>query len=61
MRVGLHRKATAFTLWGFAAFYGALALSIYTWPDTLGYQLMAVGTIAWLTKLVYFLRIPSEG
>ena len=52
---------TAFTLWGFAAFYGALALAICTWPDTLGYQLMALGGVAWLVKLVYFLRIPSEG
>lgn len=61
MRVGLQRKATAFTLWGFAAFYGALALSIYAWPDTLGYQLMTLGGAAWLTKLIFFLRIPSEG
>jgi UDP-GlcNAc:undecaprenyl-phosphate GlcNAc-1-phosphate transferase len=61
MRAGLQRRATAFTLWGFAAFYGAIALAIYTWPDTLGYQLMAVGGVAWLVKLVYFLRIPSEG
>jgi UDP-GlcNAc:undecaprenyl-phosphate GlcNAc-1-phosphate transferase len=61
MRAGLQRRATAFTLWGFAAFYGAIALSIYTWPDTLGYQLMALGAVAWLTKLIYFLRIPSEG
>ena len=61
MRAGLQRRATAFTLWGFAAFYGAIALAIYTWPDTLGYQLMALGGVAWLVKLVYFLRIPSEG
>jgi UDP-GlcNAc:undecaprenyl-phosphate GlcNAc-1-phosphate transferase len=61
MRVGLTRRLTAFTLWGLAAFYGALALSIYTWPDSAGYQLMAIGAAAWLFKLVYFLRIPSEG
>jgi UDP-GlcNAc:undecaprenyl-phosphate/decaprenyl-phosphate GlcNAc-1-phosphate transferase len=61
MRAGLQRRATAFTLWGFAAFYGALALAIYTWPDTWGYQLMALGGVAWIVKLVYFLRIPSEG
>ena len=61
MRVGLTRRLTAFTLWGLAAFYGALALSIYTWPDSAGYQLMAIGAAAWLLKLVYFLRIPSEG
>ena len=61
MRVGLQRRATAFTLWGFAVFYGAIALALYTWPDTLGYQLMAVGCVAWVVKLIYFLRIPSAG
>ncbi len=61
MRKGLHRKATAITLWSFAAFYGVLALGIYAWPDSYGYQLMAIGGTAWLVKLVYFLRIPSEG
>jgi UDP-GlcNAc:undecaprenyl-phosphate GlcNAc-1-phosphate transferase len=61
MRVGLSRRLTAFTLWGLAAFYGALALSIYTWPDSAGYQFMAIGAAAWLFKLVYFLRIPSSG
>ncbi len=61
MRVGLSRRLTAFSLWGLAAFYGALALSIYTWPDTAGYELMAIGASAWLIKLIYFLRIPSEG
>jgi UDP-GlcNAc:undecaprenyl-phosphate GlcNAc-1-phosphate transferase len=61
MRKGLHRKATAITLWSFAAFYGALALGIYTWSDSYGYQLMVIGGVAWLVKLVYFLRIPSEG
>ena len=61
VRVGLSRRKAAFTLWGLAAFYGALALAIYLWPDTAGYQLMAIGAAAWLSKLVYFLRIPSEG
>jgi len=61
VRAGLTRRLTAFTLWGLAAFYGALALAIYLWPDTAGYQLMAIGAVAWLFKLVYFLRIPSEG
>jgi UDP-N-acetylmuramyl pentapeptide phosphotransferase/UDP-N-acetylglucosamine-1-phosphate transferase len=61
MRVGLTRRLTVFTLWGLAALYGALALCIYTWPDSAGYQLMAIGAAAWLFKLVYFLRIPSSG
>jgi UDP-GlcNAc:undecaprenyl-phosphate GlcNAc-1-phosphate transferase len=61
MRQGLNRRITAFTLWGFAVFYGLIALSLYTWPDSLGKQLIALGSLAWLVQLVYFLRIPSEG
>jgi UDP-GlcNAc:undecaprenyl-phosphate GlcNAc-1-phosphate transferase len=61
MRVGLSRKVTALTLWAMAAFYGAIAVAVYTWPDNLGSLLIAVAAIAWIAKLVFFLRIPSEG
>ena len=61
IRVGLSRRRSAFTLWGLSGFYGGLALAIYLWPDTAGYQLMAVGVFAWIFKLIYFLRIPAEG
>lgn len=61
MRKGVNRRITAFTLWGFAVFYGLIALALYTWPDSLGNQLIALGLLAWLAQLVYFLRIPSEG
>ena len=61
MRKGLNRRITAFTLWGLAAVYGAIALGIYIWPDTWGTQLIVVGAAMWLAKLVFFLRIPSEG
>jgi UDP-GlcNAc:undecaprenyl-phosphate GlcNAc-1-phosphate transferase len=61
MRVGLSRKVTALTLWAMAAFYGALALALYTWPDTLGWQIITFAAIAWIAKLVFFLRVPSEG
>jgi UDP-GlcNAc:undecaprenyl-phosphate/decaprenyl-phosphate GlcNAc-1-phosphate transferase len=61
MRVGLSRKITALTLWAMAAFYGALALALYTWPDTLGWQIITFAAIAWIAKLVFFLRVPSEG
>jgi hypothetical protein len=27
----------------------------------LGWQIIAVAAIAWIAKLVFFLRIPSEG
>ena len=61
MRKGLNRRITAFTLWGLAALYGAIALGIYIWPDTWGTQLIIGGAAMWLAKLVFFLRIPSEG
>jgi UDP-GlcNAc:undecaprenyl-phosphate GlcNAc-1-phosphate transferase len=61
MRKGLNRRITAFTLWGLAAVYGAIALGIYIWPDTWGTQLIIVGAAMWLAKLFFFLRIPSEG
>ena len=61
MRTGLNRRITAFTLWGLAAFYGFIALGIYIWPDTYGSQLIIIGAAAWVAKLIFFLRIPSEG
>jgi UDP-GlcNAc:undecaprenyl-phosphate/decaprenyl-phosphate GlcNAc-1-phosphate transferase len=61
MRLGLARKSTAITLWALSALYAALALALYTWPDTHGNLIMAIAGIAWLAKLVAFLRIPSEG
>jgi len=61
MRKGLNRRVTAFTLWGLAAIYGVIALSIYIWPDTLGLELILVGAALWLAQLIFFLRIPSEG
>jgi UDP-GlcNAc:undecaprenyl-phosphate GlcNAc-1-phosphate transferase len=61
MRIGFSRRSTAFTLWGMAALYGAIALALYIWPDTLGLQLIWIGAALWLVKLIFFLRIPSEG
>ena len=61
MRKGLNRRVTAFTLWGLAAIYGVIALVIYTWPDTLGLQVIAIGAALWLAQFIFFLRIPSEG
>lgn len=60
MRVGFSRRGAAFALWGLAAFYGALALSIYTWPDSAGYPLIALGGFMWVGKLIFFLRVPSQ-
>jgi UDP-GlcNAc:undecaprenyl-phosphate GlcNAc-1-phosphate transferase len=61
MRIGFQRKSTAISLWALAAFYGGLALALYTWPDTQGKAIMVIAAITWLAKLVAFLRIPSEG
>ncbi len=61
MRKGLNRRITAFTLWGLAGIYGLIAIAIYIWPDTWGTQLTIFGAITWVSMLIYFLRIPSEG
>jgi UDP-GlcNAc:undecaprenyl-phosphate GlcNAc-1-phosphate transferase len=61
MRKGLNRRVTAFTLWGFAAMYGVIALAIYIWPDSLGIELIFIGAALWLAQLIFFLKIPSEG
>ncbi|MDP1721559.1 MAG: MraY family glycosyltransferase [Candidatus Nanopelagicaceae bacterium] len=60
IRVGLDRHFVAPTLWFAAAIFGSLALAIYHWPASYGYQLMIFGTLLWIFLLVYFLRIPSE-
>jgi UDP-GlcNAc:undecaprenyl-phosphate GlcNAc-1-phosphate transferase len=61
MRLGMQRKSTAISLWALAAFYGGLALALYTWPDSYGSQILIFAAIAWIAKLIGFLRIPSEG
>jgi len=61
MRIGMQRKSTAISLWALAAFYGGLALALYTWPDSYGSQILIFAAIAWIVKLIGFLRIPSEG
>jgi len=61
MRLGLNRKVTAVSLWGLAAFYGALALALYQWPDSYGTLIITIASITWVVKLIGFLRIPSEG
>ena len=60
MRKGLGRKATAITLWAMAAYYGVIALSLYTWPDSIGTPLIIFVAALWLGLLTFFLRIPSE-
>ncbi|MBI3429083.1 MAG: undecaprenyl/decaprenyl-phosphate alpha-N-acetylglucosaminyl 1-phosphate transferase, partial [Actinobacteria bacterium] len=60
IRIGFDRRAVAFILWFTAAFFGALALAIYHWPASYGYQLMAFGALLWISLLIFFLRIPSE-
>ena len=61
MRKGMNRKFTAITLWAMAAFYGAIAVALYTWPDSYGTLLISVASISWVSALIFFLRIPSEG
>jgi UDP-GlcNAc:undecaprenyl-phosphate GlcNAc-1-phosphate transferase len=60
IRIGIARRNTAFLLWGLAAFYGVIAVAIYKYPEQAGTELIIFAAIAWLSKLGFFLRIPSE-
>jgi len=60
IRIGIARRNTAFLLWGLAAFYGVIAVAIYKYPEQAGTELIIFAAIAWLVKLGFFLRIPSE-
>ncbi len=60
MRIGMQRRSTAFTLWGMAAYFGAIALAVYIWPDSYGRALVFIGGAAWVASLIFFLRIPSQ-
>jgi UDP-GlcNAc:undecaprenyl-phosphate GlcNAc-1-phosphate transferase len=60
VRKGLQRKTAALSLWGLGGVFGLLAISIYTWPDSLGTELIA-GTVSfWIVLFVLFWKIPSE-
>jgi UDP-GlcNAc:undecaprenyl-phosphate GlcNAc-1-phosphate transferase len=61
MRKGLQRKATAITLWALAGVFGALALTLYIWPDSYGAAVLIIGASLWASLLIFFLRVPSEG
>jgi UDP-GlcNAc:undecaprenyl-phosphate GlcNAc-1-phosphate transferase len=60
VRKGLQRKSAAFALWGFGAFFGGLAIAIYTWPATAGTQLISLTLGIWILLFIWFWRIPSE-
>lgn len=60
VRTGMQRKTAAISLWGLGVVFGLLAISIYTWPDTLGTQLIAAALAFWIYLFARFWKIPSE-
>jgi len=60
VRKGLERKTAAISLWGLGAVFGLLAISIYTWPDSLGTQLISATLTLWILLYIWFWKIPSE-
>ena len=60
VRKGLQRKTAAISLWGLGTVFDLLAISIYTWPDTLGTQLIVGTLVLWASLFVWFWKIPSE-
>jgi UDP-GlcNAc:undecaprenyl-phosphate GlcNAc-1-phosphate transferase len=57
MRIGMHRKYAAITLWAASGVYGLLAYAIYQSQDSLFAYIAGAG---WVALLVFFLRVPSE-
>jgi UDP-GlcNAc:undecaprenyl-phosphate GlcNAc-1-phosphate transferase len=57
MRIGMHRKYAAITLWAASGVYGLLACAIYQSQNSLYAYIAGAG---WVVLLVFFLRIPSE-
>jgi UDP-GlcNAc:undecaprenyl-phosphate GlcNAc-1-phosphate transferase len=57
MRIGMHRKYAAITLWAASGVYGLLAYAIYQSQNSIFAYIAGAG---WVALLVFFLRIPSE-
>jgi UDP-GlcNAc:undecaprenyl-phosphate GlcNAc-1-phosphate transferase len=57
MRIGMHRKYAAITLWMASGVYGLLAYAIYQSQDSVYAYIAGAG---WLALLIFFLRIPSS-
>jgi UDP-GlcNAc:undecaprenyl-phosphate GlcNAc-1-phosphate transferase len=60
VRKGLQRRTAAITLWGLGAFFGGLAIAIYTWPANAGSQLIGLTFAIWILLFIWFWKIPSE-
>lgn len=60
IRLGFGREGAALALWFAAAFFCLIALGVYEWPKTYGYQLMGVGALVWVGLMIFFFRVPSE-
>jgi UDP-GlcNAc:undecaprenyl-phosphate GlcNAc-1-phosphate transferase len=57
MRIGMHRKYAAITLWAASGVYGLLAYAIYQSQNSLYAFIAGAG---WVALLAFFLRVPSE-
>jgi UDP-GlcNAc:undecaprenyl-phosphate GlcNAc-1-phosphate transferase len=57
MRIGMHRKYAAITLWAASGVYGLLAYAIYQSQNSAFAFAAGAG---WVVLLVFFLRVPSE-
>jgi UDP-GlcNAc:undecaprenyl-phosphate GlcNAc-1-phosphate transferase len=57
MRIGMHRKYAAITLWAASGVYGLLAYAIYQSQNSIFAYIAGAG---WVALLAFFLRVPSE-
>ena len=59
MRIGFGRRRAALALWSLTAIFGAIAYTIYKWPDHYGYPFMTNGAILWVILAILFFSIPA--
>jgi UDP-GlcNAc:undecaprenyl-phosphate GlcNAc-1-phosphate transferase len=59
VRKGLDRKSAAIILWALGSLFGLFAISIYSWPGTLGTYLIAGALALWVFLFKWFWKIPS--
>lgn len=60
VRKGLERKTAVIALWFMGAVFGLLSIAIYTWPDTLGTQLIVATSVLWVGLFLWFWQIPAQ-
>lgn len=60
VRIGFTHRIAAFILWAASGICATFAFGIYKFPNQFGTELVLGTAIAWISALIFFLRIASE-